>query len=70
MAIELPVVLIGSIVAGGWLGWMLDRWLHKEALFTLILGALGFGVGIFELLRRLNREQKREEKDGGSSDGK
>jgi len=63
MAIELPIVLVGSIAIGGWLGYLMDRWLHKESIFTLILGGLGFAAGIVEVLRRLNREERREEKD-------
>lgn len=62
MAIELPIVLIGSIAIGGWLGYMMDHWLHKESIFTLIFGGLGFAAGILEVLRRLSKEESREEK--------
>lgn len=69
MAIELPVLLIASIGVGGWLGYLLDRWLHKDSIFTLLLGALGFAAGIAEILRRLGREEKKEEKGGPGSNG-
>jgi F0F1-type ATP synthase assembly protein I len=60
--LELPVILVGSVLAGGGLGHLIDGWLHKDSLFTLILGGLGFAAGISEILRRLSREEKREEK--------
>jgi F0F1-type ATP synthase assembly protein I len=68
MAIELPIVLIGSIAIGGWLGYLMDHWLHKDSIFTLIFGGLGFAAGIFEVLRRLSGEEKREEKDRDRTD--
>lgn len=69
MAIELPIVLIGSIAIGGWLGYLMDHWLHRDSIFTLIFGALGFAAGILEVLRRLSREEIREEKNSDRSDG-
>lgn len=60
--IELPIVLVVAVVVGGWLGHFVDQWLHKDGLFTLILGGLGFAAGILEILRRLSRAEKREEK--------
>ncbi len=57
----------GGVAVGGALGYLLDRWLHTGPWLTLILGALGFGGGMREILRRLSREEKDEEKrnDGG-----
>jgi F0F1-type ATP synthase assembly protein I len=69
MAIELPIVLIGCIAVGGWLGYLMDRWLHKDSIFTLILGGLGFAAGIIEVLRRLSGEERREEKGKDRADG-
>jgi F0F1-type ATP synthase assembly protein I len=59
--IELPVILVAAVLVGGGLGHFVDRWLHKDSLFTLLLGGLGFVAGISEVLRRLSREEKREE---------
>jgi F0F1-type ATP synthase assembly protein I len=59
--IELPIILVAAVLVGGALGHLLDRWLHRDSLFTLILGGLGFIAGITEVLRRLSREEKREE---------
>ncbi|HXZ20168.1 MAG TPA: AtpZ/AtpI family protein [Candidatus Acidoferrales bacterium] len=55
-AMELPFVLLGSVVAGGLLGYAIDSWLHSKPLGLLICGALGFAAGIRELLRRLSKD--------------
>jgi len=55
MAMELPFVLLASIVAGGLLGYGLDYWLHSRPICMLIGGGLGFVAGIRDLLRRLSK---------------
>jgi F0F1-type ATP synthase assembly protein I len=50
---ELPVLLLVCIGAGGGIGYLIDRAAHTSPAFTLILGAVGFVVGIFQLLRAL-----------------
>lgn len=57
-AMELPFVLLGSVIAGGLMGYGLDHWLHSRPFGMLIGGALGFAAGIRELLRRLSKEMK------------
>jgi len=56
LAMELPFVMIGGVVIGGGIGYLIDRWAHTSPLFTLIGGLLGFGGGIWDILRRLLRE--------------
>ena len=70
--LELPFILVAGVLVGGGLGHLVDRWLHKDSLFTLILGGLGFVAGIREVLRRLSREEKREEESrtGKGNDGR
>jgi ATP synthase protein I len=58
---ELPFILIGGIVIGGGLGWLLDRHFHTSPALTLILGALGFAGGLWDILKRLNRAEKNQE---------
>lgn len=62
MAMELPVIMIASVVIAGGAGYLLDRWLHTSPLLTLILGFLGFGAGVWDIIRRLSRSEK---PDGG-----
>lgn len=70
MALELPIVLVLSVLVGGAIGYFLDRWLHKDSLFTLVFGALGFAAGITEVIRRLAGTGKPAEggKDGNDRD--
>jgi ATP synthase protein I len=53
LALELPFTFVGAIVAGGLLGYFLDRWLHTGPWLMLVFGGLGFYAGIREVLRRL-----------------
>lgn len=62
MAMELPFVLVGGVAIGGLLGYLLDRWLHTGPWLALVFGALGFAGGMWEVLRRLSREEKEEKK--------
>ena len=52
-AMELPFVMVGTIVVGGLIGFLLDRWLHTKPFLMLIFGALGFFGGVRDVLRRL-----------------
>lgn len=52
---DLPFILVGAVVIGAGLGYLLDRKLHTSPLLTLLLGLLGFIGGIAEVLRRLRR---------------
>jgi len=65
MAMELPFVMVGGILVGGGLGYLLDRWLHMAPALTLLGGALGFGIGLRDVLRRLSAETKRDDTGTG-----
>ena len=52
-AMELPFVMVGTIIVGGLIGFGLDRWLHTKPFLMLIFGALGFFGGVRDVLRRL-----------------
>jgi F0F1-type ATP synthase assembly protein I len=50
---DLPFVLVGAVIVGAGAGYFLDDYLGTSPAFTLILGALGFAGGIYEVVRRL-----------------
>jgi F0F1-type ATP synthase assembly protein I len=58
--LDLPIVMVGSVVIGGGLGYLLDRWLHTAPIFLLIFGALGFAGGIYEVIHRLTGKRARD----------
>ncbi len=57
--IDLPIVLVGSVLIGGALGYLLDRRLHTAPLCALILGGVGFAAGIYEVIHRLTGKRAR-----------
>ncbi|HUK31105.1 MAG TPA: AtpZ/AtpI family protein [Candidatus Acidoferrum sp.] len=69
LALELPAVLVGSVIVGGGIGYLIDRWTHTEFLFKLIFGGLGFAAGIADVIRRTKGNQKPNQPSGGSGDG-
>jgi len=50
---DLPFVLVGSVVIGAGVGYVLDKHFGTSPVLTLLLGLLGFGGGMFEVIRRL-----------------
>ena len=50
---DLPFVLVGSVVIGAGLGYLLDKRLGTSPVLALLLGALGFAGGMFQVIRRL-----------------
>jgi F0F1-type ATP synthase assembly protein I len=55
IATELPFLFVGALVVGGFLGHLLDRWWHTTPWLMIAGGALGFAVGLRDLLRRLSK---------------
>lgn len=53
LAMELPFTLVGAVAVGGFLGYLLDKWLHTAPWFLVILGGFGFAGGVSEIVRRL-----------------
>lgn len=68
IAMELPFIMVGGILVGGGLGYLLDRWLHTAPALTLVGGALGFGIALRDILRRLSRETKPTKPGSGRGD--
>ena len=52
LAMELPVTILGAILLAGFLGYLLDRWLHTAPWLMIVGGAFGFASSIFEIVRR------------------
>ena len=52
LAMELPFTIVGSIVIGGFIGYLLDRWWHAWPWLTVVGGAFGFAGSMFEIARR------------------
>jgi F0F1-type ATP synthase assembly protein I len=50
--------MIGGVVIGGGFGYLLDQRLHTSPMLALIFGVLGFGAGIWDIVRRLTRSEK------------
>jgi F0F1-type ATP synthase assembly protein I len=50
---DLPFVLVGSVLIGAGIGYFIDKRFNSSPVLTLILGFLGFAGGIFEVIRRL-----------------
>jgi ATP synthase protein I len=56
MAMELPFILVGTILVGGAIGYFLDAWLHTKPAMMIVLGILGFVAGVRDILRRLPKD--------------
>lgn len=54
MAMELPVLMVVSVVMGAGIGLLLDRSLHTVPIFAIVGGLFGFGAGIWGILKRLS----------------
>jgi F0F1-type ATP synthase assembly protein I len=51
---DLPFVLVGSVVIGAGLGYLLDKRFGTSPILAMILGLLGFAGGMYEVIRRLS----------------
>lgn len=53
LALDLPFLLLGAMLGGGVVGYLLDRWLRTSPWLMLALGLLGFIGGMRALLQSL-----------------
>jgi len=66
LAMELPFILVAGVVIGGGAGHWLDAKFGSSPLLMLLLGLIGFGAGVREVLRRIpKQEDEGNGKDGG-----
>jgi ATP synthase protein I len=61
---DLPFVLVGSVVIGAGVGYVLDKRFGTSPLLTLLLGLLGFAGGMLQVIRRLSIRRPTGKKDG------
>jgi F0F1-type ATP synthase assembly protein I len=59
MVMELPLVLVFSVLIGGGGGFLIDRWLHSSPAATLLGGLLGFAGGMWQIVRRLASNERK-----------
>ncbi len=53
---ELPFVLVGAVLVGGLVGYLLDRWIGTKPWLMIVFGGLGFFAGVRDILRRMSGE--------------
>ncbi|HEV2422562.1 MAG TPA: AtpZ/AtpI family protein [Candidatus Acidoferrales bacterium] len=51
IAMQIPFSLVVPVFVGGGIGYLLDHWLHTKFILTLVLGLVGFGIGLREVLQ-------------------
>lgn len=61
LIMELPLTLVGGVLICGGIGYLLDYWLKTGPLFLLLLGAAGFGLGLWKVLQRLSQMEKTDD---------
>lgn len=61
IAMQIPFSLVVPIFVGGGIGYLLDRWLHTKFIFMIVLGIVGFGIGIREVLQLASAADKKNE---------
>jgi F0F1-type ATP synthase assembly protein I len=66
---SLGFIMPAGALGGFGLGWLLDRWLHTSPLFALILGLVGAGAGVVEILQILTRDEKNQDDADKPHDG-
>jgi len=52
LAMELPFTIVGAIILAGFLGYLVDKWLHTWPWLTIVGGALGFAGSLIDIVRR------------------
>ena len=61
MAMELPFILVAGVVIGGGAGYWLDSRLQTSPLLTFVLGIMGFGAGLREIIRRIPKDANKDD---------
>lgn len=56
LGLQLAATIVGLLLIGDWL----DKKFQFKYIFTLILGVLGIGIGIYNLIKTVNELEKRK----------
>lgn len=56
LALEVPFTMVGAVVFAGFVGYLLDKWLHTGPWLMAVLGAIGFVGGTREVIRKLTTQ--------------
>ena len=54
--LKVSAELIGGVVAGGGIGWVLDKWLNTFPALFIVFFLLGSAAGILNIVRQAQRE--------------
>lgn len=54
---RLGLELVSGVLAGAFVGFMLDRWLNTSPAFLLVFFFVGMAAGFLNLMRAVKREQ-------------
>lgn len=64
---SLGFVLAAGVAGGFLLGWLLDSWWGTAPIFSILVAFVGFAGGLWEVLRILNRWEKRAGRNNSGS---
>lgn len=59
LAFELPIMIVGPVILGGAIGFFLDKWLHTKPWMMIVLGFLGIGIGLRDVLKAAAMQDKK-----------
>jgi ATP synthase protein I len=59
LAFELPLMMVAPAIVGGGIGYFLDRWLHTKPFLMIVLGLLGVGIGLRDVVKAASAGDKK-----------
>jgi F0F1-type ATP synthase assembly protein I len=58
-AMQIPFALVIPVFVAGGIGYVLDHWLHTGVVLMFVLGFIGFGIGLREVLLMASAADKK-----------